>query len=310
VALAKPAGSASNEDLKQRLLSYEARLQSLERGMHRTPPEIVTRKPKPGAPIIPSVSLPPPLPLTTFAAAQYPETKPIVPGMRVQWDRPPPGSGHRPGSNAWARNGSPGWWVALFLASPFSENSFKHNLNPAGLRVASGFLAGIRLVCWWQALNAIRNVVTDAEPVCDRIPYSLVPSPPRLQIVLKPFPFFGLINVAALSLIRRGVSPRSRAMVPLVVRDPRNRRRLSPRQSFCPPTRQSFGTSRLHPLLDSVWLAVAARRRMSSLFDPGRSGTVLMQSRGSEFLSAGHTSRRKQNIDFRGHWFLASKCCS
>src|SRR5437763_14019971 len=79
IALAKASRALrAIEEVKQRLLMLEARLHRSSEAAPATPPKIVTQ-PKLAAPIIPSVSVPPPLPVTAVQP-QIPETQPITTG--------------------------------------------------------------------------------------------------------------------------------------------------------------------------------------------------------------------------------------
>src|SRR4030095_12728902 len=152
VALAKASKALrAIEELKQRLLMFEARLHREDVPAH--PPEIETEQ-NPAAPITPPVSVPPPLPVTAIPPP-IPETKPIMPieEVRMQTAAPPGRTidwEQFMGAKLFAWIGG----FALFLGVAFFvKYSFEHNLIPPELRVAIGFLTGIALVVGGVALK-------------------------------------------------------------------------------------------------------------------------------------------------------------
>src|SRR5436190_21283359 len=89
VALAKASRALrAIEEVKQRLLMLDARLHRSSEAAPATPPKIVTQ-PKPAAPIIPSVSVPTPSPVTAVPPP-IPETQPVTPVEEVQMETAPP----------------------------------------------------------------------------------------------------------------------------------------------------------------------------------------------------------------------------
>src|ERR1700704_2902961 len=183
------------EQLKERLLMLEARLHRSREDASTQLPEIVT-EPKPAAPIISPVSVPPPLPVTAVLPP-IPETKPIMPVERVQIGAAPPPAR----SIDWEQfmGAKMFSWIggfALFLGVAFFvKYSFEHNLIPPELRVAIGFLTGIALVIGGVALKRKENVVT-AQTLCATgilILYAVTFACRSFYH----FPFFGLIPSAA-----------------------------------------------------------------------------------------------------------------
>src|SRR5207248_11656893 len=126
----------------------------------------IVTEPKPAAPIIPPVTMPPRLPVKVIPPP-VPEPKPIMPVEEVEMETvaPPPRSidwEQFMGAKMFAWIGG----FALFLGVAFFVNySFEHNLIPPELRVAIGFLTGIALVIGGVALKRKENVVT-AQTLC------------------------------------------------------------------------------------------------------------------------------------------------
>ena len=146
VALAKASQALrAIEELRERLRMLESRLQTPRQGAPREPLAIISEPPPP-APIIPPVSVPPPLPISgvpaiaTVKAAVMTEeirSQTTAPSSRkIDWEQ-------FMGAKMFAWIGG----FALFLGVAFFvKYSFEHNLIPPELRVAIGFLAGIALV--------------------------------------------------------------------------------------------------------------------------------------------------------------------
>src|SRR5436190_8981542 len=276
VALAKASRALRTiEELKQRLLMLEARLDRSREDAPASPPEIATQ-PKPAAPIIPSVSLPPPLPVTAVPPP-IPETKPIFPVEEVVETAPPPARTidweQFMGAKMFAWIGG----FALFLGVAFFvKYSFEHNLIPPELRVAIGFLAGIALVIGGVALKRKENVVT-AQTLCGTgilILYAVTFACRSFYH----FPFFGLIPTFALmSLITAAAFLLAVQLDALVVAI------LGIAGGFLTPVLLSTGQDNpaglfgYIALLDIGLLAVARRKEWSSLPILGALGTVLMQ---------------------------------
>src|SRR5207253_7894173 len=165
VALAKASRALrAIEELKQRMLMLEARLDRTREDAPAPPPEIATQ-PKPAAPIIPSVSLPPPLPVTAVPPP-IPETKPIFPVEEVVETAPPPARTidweQFMGAKMFAWIGG----FALFLGVAFFvKYSFEHNLIPPELQVAIGFVIGVSILISGLLLKRKENAVT-AQTLC------------------------------------------------------------------------------------------------------------------------------------------------
>src|SRR6476660_7835402 len=277
VALAKASRALrAIEELKQRLLMLEPRLHRSSEDAPAPPPEIVTQ-PKPAAPIIPSVSVPPPLHVTAVPPP-IPETKPIIPFEEVQMETAPPPARtidweQLMGAKMFAWIGG----FALFLGVAFFvKYSFEHNLIPPELRVAIGFLAGIALVVGGVALKRKENVVT-AQTLCATgilILYAVTFACRSFYH----FPFFGLIPTFALmSLITAAAFLLAVRMDALVVAI------LGIAGGFLTPVLLSTGQDNplglfgYIALLDIGLLAVARRKEWSSLPILGAVGTALMQ---------------------------------
>jgi hypothetical protein len=277
VALAKASrAQRAIEELKQRLLMLEARLHRSPEDAPAPPPEIVTQ-PKPAAPIIPPVSVPPPLPVTAVPPP-IPETKPIIPVEEIQMEAAAPPARtidweQFMGAKMFAWIGG----FALFLGVAFFvKYSFEHNLIPPELRVAIGFLAGIALVIGGVALKRKENVVT-AQTLCATgilILYAVTFACRSFYH----FPFFGLIPTFALmSLITAAAFLLAVRLDALVVAI------LGIAGGFITPILLStgqdnpFGLFGYIALLDIGLLAVARRKKWSSLPILGAVGTVLMQ---------------------------------
>jgi len=293
VALAKASrASRAIEELKQRLLLLEARLHREDVPSQR--PEIATKS-EPPAPIIPPISMPPPLP-ATLIPPPMPETKPITPVEEVQMETAPPPLRtidweQFMGAKMFAWIGG----FALFLGVAFFvKYSFEHNLIPPELRVAIGFLIGIALVIGGVALKRKENVVT-AQTLCATgilILYAVTFACRSFYH----FPFFGLIPTFALmSLITAAAFLLAVRMDALVVAI------LGIAGGFLTPVLLStgqdnpFGLFGYIALLDIGLLAVARRKEWGSLPILGAVGTVLMQVTwvGNFFL--------------QGHYFAGNK---
>jgi len=276
VALAKASRALrAIEELKQRMLMLEARLDRSREDAPAPPPEIATQ-PKPAAPIIPSVSLPPPLPVTAVPPP-IPETKPIFPVEEVVETAPPPARTidweQFMGAKMFAWIGG----FALFLGVAFFvKYSFEHNLISPELRVAIGFLAGIALVVGGAALKRKENIVT-AQTLCATgilILYAVTFACRSFYH----FPFFGLIPTFALmTLITAAAFLLAVRMDALVVAI------LGIAGGFLTPVLLSTGQDNplglfgYIALLDIGLLAIARRKEWSSLPILGAVGTVLMQ---------------------------------
>src|SRR5438874_8991776 len=275
VALAKASRALrAIEELKQRLLMLEARLHREDVPSQR--PEITTKS-KPPAPIIPPISMPPPLPATRIPPPM-PETKPITPVEEVQMETAPPPVRtidweQFMGAEMFAWIGGFG----LFLGVAFYvKYSFEHNLISAELRVAIGFLAGIALVVGGTALKRKENVVT-AQTLCATgilILYAVTFACRSFYH----FAFFGLIPTFALmTLITAAAFLLAVRMDALVVAI------LGIAGGFLTPILLSTGQDNplglfgYIALLDIGLLAVARRKEWSSLPILGAVGTVLMQ---------------------------------
>src|SRR4029077_3516218 len=277
VALAKASRALRTiEELKQRLLTLEARLHRSSEDAPTPPPEILTQT-KPAAPIIPSVSAAPPLPVNPVPPL-IPETKPIIPVEEVQMETAPPPARtidweQFMGAKMFAWIGG----FALFLGVAFFvKYSFEHNLIPPELRVAIGFLTGIALVIGGLALKRKENSVT-AQTLCATgilILYAVTFACRSFYH----FPFFGLIPTFALmSLITAAAFLLAVRMDALVVAI------LGIAGGFLTPVLLSTGQDNpaglfgYIALLDIGLLAVARRKEWSSLPILGAVGTVLIQ---------------------------------
>src|SRR5438477_8934749 len=275
VALAKASRALrAIEELKQRLLMLEARLHREDVPSQR--PEIATKS-KPPAPIIPPISMPPPLP-ATLIPPPMPETKPITPVEEVQMETAPPPVRtidweQFMGAKMFAWIGG----FALFLGVAFFvKYSFEHNLISPELRVAIGFLTGIALVIGGVALKRKENAVT-AQTLCATgilILYAVTFACRSFYH----FPFFGLIPTFALMLLITAtaflLAVRMDALVVAI---------LGIAGGFLTPVLLSTGQDNpaglfgYIALLDIGLLAVARRKEWSSLPILGAVGTVLMQ---------------------------------
>ena len=274
VALAKASQALrAIEQLKERLLMLEARLHRPREAAPVEQPEIIT---KPAAPIIPPVTMPPPLPVTVIPP--IPKTEPIVsieearveiaapPARTIDWEQ-------FMGAKMFAWIGG----FALFLGVAFFvKYSFEHNLIPPELRVAIGFLTGIALVIGGVALKRKENVVT-AQTLCATgilILYAVTFACRSFYH----FPFFGLIPTFALMSLITGaaflIAVQLDALVVAI---------LGIAGGFLTPVLLStgqdnpFGLFGYVALLDVGLLAVARRKVWSSLAILGAVGTVLMQ---------------------------------
>src|SRR5437016_7863113 len=298
VALAKASRALrAIEEVKQRLLMLEARLHRSSEDAPATPPKIVTQ-PKPAAPIIPSVSVPPPLP-GTAVPPPIPETKPSIPLEDVQMKTAPPPARtidweQFMGAKMFAWIGG----FALFLGVAFFvKYSFEHNLIPPELRVSIGFLIGIALVIGGVALKRKENVVT-AQTLCATgilILYAVTFACRSFYH----FPFFGLVPTFALmSLITAAAFLLAAQLDALVVAI------LGIGGGFLTPVLLSTGQDNplglfgYIALLDIGLLAVARRKEWSSLPILGAVGTVLMQIAwvGSFFLHGQYFAGNKTLI--------------
>src|SRR5437660_1329841 len=248
--------------------------------------------------VIPSVSVPPPLPVTAVPPP-IPETQPITPVEEVQMETAPPPARtidweQFMGAKMFA-------WVggfALFLGVAFFvKYSFEHNLISPELRVAIGFLAGIALVVGGAALKRKENIVT-AQTLCATgilILYAVTFACRSFYH----FPFFGLIPTFALMLLITAtaflLAVRMDALVVAI---------LGIAGGFLTPVLLSTGQDNpaglfgYIALLDIGLLAVARRKEWSSLPILGAVGTVLMQIAwvGSFFLHGQYFAGNKTLI--------------
>src|SRR5437762_2932619 len=275
VALAKARRALrAIEELKQRLLMLEARLHREDVPSQR--PEIATKS-KPPAPIIPPISMPPPLP-ATLIPPPMPETKPITPVEEVQMETAPPPVRtidweQFMGAKMFAWIGG----FALFLGVAFFvKYSFEHNLISPELRVAIGFVVGAGLVIGGLLLKRKENAVT-AQTLCATgiLVFYAVTFACRAYYH---FAFFGLIPTFLLmTLITAAaflLAARLNAMVVAV---------LGIAGGFLTPVLLSTGED--YPLglfgyialLEVGLLAVAQRRLWNALPILGAAGTALMQ---------------------------------
>src|SRR5438132_1965916 len=274
VALAKASQALrAIEELKQRLLMLEARLHRED--VPAQPPEIVT-EPKPAAPVIPPVTMPPPLPVSVIPP--IPKTEPVAPVEEARFETVAPPARtidweQFMGAKMFAWIGG----FALFLGVAFFvKYSFEHNLIPPELRVAIGFLTGLALVIGGVALKRKENVVT-AQTLCATgilILYAVTFACRSFYH----FPFFGLIPTFALmSLITATAFLLAVQLDALVVAI------LGIAGGFLTPVLLSTGQDNplglfgYIALLDIGLLAVARRKEWSSLPILGAVGTVLMQ---------------------------------
>src|SRR6266480_4889383 len=275
VALAKASRALrAIEELKQRLLMLEARLHRED--VPSQQPEIATKS-KPPAPIIPPISMPPPLP-ATLIPPPMPEMKPITPVEEVQMETAPPPARtidweQFMGAKMFAWIGG----FALFLGVAFFvKYSFEHNLIPPELRVAIGFLAGIALVGGGVLLKRKENVIT-AQTLCATgilILYAVT----FACRAFYHFPFFGLIPTFALMVLITTaaflLAVRMNALVIAV---------LGIAGGFLTPVLLSTGQDNplglfgYIALLDIGLLAVALHRRWHYLIPLGAAGTIIMQ---------------------------------
>src|SRR5437660_4915030 len=245
--------------------------------------------------VIPSVSVPPPLPVTAVPPP-IPETQPITPVEEVTMRTAPPPARtidweQFMGAKMFAWIGG----FALFLGVAFFvKYSFEHNLISPELRVAIGFLAGIALVIGGVALKRKENAVT-AQTLCATgilILYAVTFACRSFYH----FPFFGLIPTFALmSLITAAAFLLAVRMDALVVAI------LGIAGGFLTPVLLSTGQDNpaglfgYIALLDIGLLSLARRKEWSSLPILGAVGTVLMQIAwvGNFFL--------------HGHYFAGNK---
>src|SRR5438309_3221624 len=297
VALAKASQALrAIEELKERLLMLEARLRRPREDVPAKPPDIITES-KPAAPIIPPVSVPPPLPVTVIppiskaepiASVEEVHVETAVPSVRtIDWEQ-------FMGAKMFA-------WVggfALFLGVAFFvKYSFEHNLIPPELRVAIGFLTGIALVIGVVALKRKENVVT-AQTLC-AIGILILYAVTFACRSFFHFPFFGLIPTFALmTLITAAAFLLAVRMDALVVAI------LGIAGGFLTPVLLSTGQDNplglfgYIALLDIGLLAVARRKEWSSLPILGAVGTVLIQIAwvGNFFLQEKYFSGNKTLI--------------
>src|SRR5947199_2743682 len=277
VALAKASRALrAIEEVKQRLLMLEARLHRSSEDAPATPPKIVTQ-PKPAAPIIPSISMPPPLP-ATLIPPPMPETKPITPVEEVQMETAPPPVRtidweQFMGAKMFAWIGG----FALFLGVAFFvKYSFEHNLISPELRVAIGFVVGASLVIGGLLLKRKENAVT-AQTLCATGILVLYTVTFACRAYYH-FAFFGLIPTFLLMTLITAIAfllaVRLNGMVVAV---------LGIAGGFLTPVLLSTGED--YPLglfvyvalLDVGLLAVAQRQRWNALAILGALGTALMQ---------------------------------
>ena len=297
----QPGAREQLKSLNSDCCMLEARLHRSSEDAPAQPPEIVTQ-PTPAAPIIPPVSVPPPLPVYRRSAANTRDETDHRRLKRYRW-RPP----RRPSRTIdWEQfmGAKMFAWIggfALFLGVAFFvKYSFEHNLISPELRVAIGFLAGIALVIGGVALKRKENVVT-AQTLCATgilILYAVTFACRSFYH----FPFFGLIPTFALmSLITAAAFLLAVRMDALVVAI------LGIAGGFLTPVLLSTGqdnpsgTVRLHRAARYRFAGRCAAQRMELASDPGCYRHSAHANRmGRQFLSARTVLRRKQNIDSDG----------
>src|SRR5207302_4924697 len=227
-------------------------------------------------PIVPPVSVPPPLPVS--AIPPIPKVELVTPVEEMPFETIAPPSRKIDweqfmGAKLFAWIGG----FALFLGVAFFvKYSFEHNLIPPELRVAIGFLAGIALVGGGLLLKRKENVIT-AQTLCATgilILYAVT----FACRAFYDFPLFGLFPTFALmALITTAaflLAVRMDAPVVAV---------LGIAGGFLTPVLLSTGQDNplglfgYIALLDIGLLAVARRKDWSSLPILGPVGTVFMQ---------------------------------
>src|SRR5881296_3387576 len=272
VALAK-ANTAKRgvDDLVTRLSSLENEVRSLRRQTVPVPKsEAVEAIPPPlpttiSAPVVEEKkSVPPPI-SQKIAEATVPQTaRPAKPSM--DWEQ-------FMGAKLFAWIGG----LALFLGVAFFvKYSFEHNLIPAELRVAIGFVVGASLVIGGLLLRRKENAVT-AQTLCATGILVLYAVTFACRSYYH-FRFFGLIPTFLLMSLITAVAfllaVRSNAIVVAV---------LGIAGGFLTPVLLSTGQDNplglfgYIALLDIGLLGVARRKERSSLPILGAVGTVLMQ---------------------------------
>ncbi len=276
VALAKASQALrAIEELRERLRMLETRPQAPREGAAEEPPAIITESPPP-EPIIPPVSVPPPLPVSVIPPIPKMEPAAAVEEMRFETAAPPSRKidwEQFMGAKMFAWIGG----FALFLGVAFFvKYSFERNLIPPELRVAIGFLAGIALVGGGVLLKRKENVIT-AQTLCATgilILYAVT----FACRAFYHFPFFGLIPTFALmALITAAAFLLAVRMNALVVAI------LGIAGGFLTPVLLSTGQDNplglfgYIALLDIGLLAVARRKDWTSLPILGAVGTVFMQ---------------------------------
>src|SRR5690349_4384085 len=263
------------EELRERLRILETRPQA-SRGSAPESPLAIIKEPPPPEPIIPPVSVPPPLPTSAIPAIANVEPAVATEEMRskttalssskIDWEQ-------FMGAKMFAWIGG----FALFLGVAFFvKYSFEHNLIPPELRVAIGFLAGIALVGGGVLLKRKENVIT-AQTLCATgilILYAVT----FACRAFYHFSFFGLIPTFALmALITTAAFLLAVRMNALVVAI------LGIAGGFLTPALLSTGQDNplglfgYIALLDIGLLAVARRKEWASLPILGAVGTVLLQ---------------------------------
>jgi Predicted membrane protein (DUF2339) len=263
------------EELRERLRILETRPQASRESAPESPLAII-KEPPPPEPIIPPVSVPPPLPTSAIPAIAKVEPAVATEEMRskttalssskIDWEQ-------FMGAKMFAWIGG----FALFLGVAFFvKYSFEHNLIPPELRVAIGFLAGIALVGGGVLLKRKENVIT-AQTLCATgilILYAVT----FACRAFYHFPFFGLIPTFALmALITTAAFLLAVRMNALVVAI------LGIAGGFLTPALLSTGQDNplglfgYIALLDIGLLAVARRKDWTSLPILGAVGTVLLQ---------------------------------
>ena len=294
IALAKASQALRTiEELRERLRMLEARPQASREGTQAQPAAIITEPPPP-EPIIPAVSVPPPLPVSVIPPRPKVELAAAIEEMRFGSAAPPARKidwEQFMGAKMFAWIGG----FALFLGVAFFvKYSFEHNLISPELRIAIGFLTGIALVIGGVALKRKENAVT-AQTLCATGTLILYAVTFACRSFYH-FPFFGLIPTFALmSLITAAAFLLAVRMDALVVAI------LGIAGGFLTPVLLSTGQDNplglfgYIALLDIGLLAVARRKEWSSLPILGAIGTVLMQVTwvGNFFL--------------QGHYFAGNK---
>src|SRR6266581_4060103 len=276
VALAK-ANTAKRalDDLAARLSSLEKEVRGFERDTAPIPES--------QAAVAATETVPPPLRITTPAPA-VPEKEsvpPPIPERFVQATVPQIAAPRRPPINWEQFMGAKLFaWIgglALFLGVAFFvKYSFEHNLIPAELRVAIGFVVGVGLLVGGVLLKRKENAVT-AQTLCATGILVLYAATFACRGYYH-FAFFGLIPTFLLMTLITAVAfllaVRLNAMVVAV---------LGIAGGFLTPVLLSTGED--YPLglfayialLDVGLLAVAQRQRWNALSILGALGTALMQ---------------------------------